>query len=82
MISHAAIPAPPVSPISKYVPTSRFLPFRAVRRSVRVLALCLLCVLLRVPSAAAQSSGAISGTVTDASGQAVADASVTAKNVD
>ena len=82
MISQAAIPALSVSAISKQFPSFRFSMRADVRWSARLLALCALCLVLRTPSAAAQSSGAISGTVTDASGQAVADAIVTAKNVD
>jgi hypothetical protein len=50
--------------------------------NVRVLAFCILCAFLRIPSAAAQISGAISGTVTDETGRAVSDAKVTAKNTD
>ncbi|MGA8410019.1 MAG: carboxypeptidase regulatory-like domain-containing protein [Candidatus Acidiferrales bacterium] len=82
-------PAPPVPPPA--VPVSlgamksarkRFARRSAAGLRLPLLALCILCAFLRVPAAAAQISGAISGTVTDASGQAVTDASVTARNVD
>ena len=51
-------------------------------RGSRILALCVLLMLLRVSPASAQISGAIGGTVTDESGAAVSDAQVIAKNTE
>ncbi|MGB9010954.1 MAG: carboxypeptidase regulatory-like domain-containing protein [Candidatus Acidiferrales bacterium] len=82
MISQAAIPALRVSTSHWQLSPLQSVPSEPLRRSLQVLALCIVCVILGAPSAAAQSSGAISGTVTDASGQAIAHAGVTAKNVD
>ena len=48
----------------------------------RSFALCVVLVLLRVSPASAQISGAIGGTVTDASGAVISGATVTAKNLD
>jgi Carboxypeptidase regulatory-like domain len=49
---------------------------------VRVFVFCILLALWRVPSAAAQISGAIGGTVTDESGAVVSAAKVTVTNKD
>ena len=66
--------------IHKQAEVSRL--FSPATWSVRVCAFCILCAFLWIPSAAAQISGAISGTVRDESGRAVSDAKVTAKNTD
>ena len=76
------LPAVPVSLGAMKAARKRFARRSAAGLRLPLLALCILCAFLRVPAAAAQISGAISGTVTDASGQAVTDASVTARNVD
>lgn len=82
MISQAAIPVLSVSRIHKRTSRLRFLSVLPHSRNVRILAVCILGVFLWVTCAAAQSAGDISGIVKDTSGQAVAGATVTAKNVE